>query len=71
MSKRAMVSISKSLEKIKVILIKYFLVVICFKTNRKSLGIDLMFSRFYSSLPSLSGSDSLSEFSCNYFCIRS
>ena len=45
-SKRAMASIAKSLEKIKVILIKYYLIVICFKKNRKSLGTDSMFSRF-------------------------
>ena len=69
-SKRAMVSISKSSEKIKVILIKYFLVVICFNTKRKSLGTDSMFSRLCSSL-SPSGSDSLSELSCNCFCKRS
>ena len=70
-SKRAMASIAKSLEKIKVILIKYFLVVICFKTNRKSLGTDSMFSKFWSFLSSLSELDSLSELSCNCFCKRS
>ena len=68
-SKRAMVSISKSLEKTRVILIKYFLEVICFKTNKKSLGRDSMFPRFCSSLSS-PGSDLLSELSCNCFCKR-
>ena len=49
MSKRAMASIAKSFEKIKVALIKYFRVVICFKTKRKSFGTDSILSKSISS----------------------